>query len=79
MNGYGTVLAVVWIMPVPITPNPELPQHPPAPPEPSRRHIEDPDPWLPPVPVQDPPAQPQPMQIYYCRLERITRLGSVAM
>jgi hypothetical protein len=66
-------------MPVPITPNPELPQHPPTPPEPTRRHIEDPDPWLPPVPVQDPPAQPQPMQIYHCRLERVTRIGGVTL
>ena len=65
-------------MPVPITPNPELPQHPPAPPEPSRRHIEDPDPWLPPVPVQDPPAQPQPSQMY-CRWLHANRFGSMTL
>lgn len=65
-------------MPVPITPNPELPQHPPAPPEPTRRHIEDPDPWLPPVPVQDPPAQPQPSQMY-CAWLHANRFGSMTL
>ncbi len=65
-------------MPVPITPNPELPQHPPAPPEPTRRHIEDPDPWLPPVPVQDPPAQPQPSQMH-CHWLRANRFGSMTL
>ncbi|WP_324156881.1 hypothetical protein [Ideonella sp.] len=45
-------------MPVPTTPNPEVPPHPVPPPEPPHRHIHDPDPWQPIAPVQDPPAQP---------------------
>ena len=50
-------------MPVPTTPNPDLPPHPVPPMEQPKRHIHDPDPWQPPAPVEDPPAQPEP-QVY---------------